>query len=309
MSAENDGRADGPAAQARSGRREGRPAFQLYAADFASSPKFRRMTLEERGAYLTLLLDAWMDRGIEPESIADRLCIDESSAARLMAGTLGRCFELRDGVLVNPRQERERDRLVERSRTNAANGSAGGKRTQAKGKRSPSKRSTNSSDREAVVKPSEQSLSRAEPESEQSGAGAEPEMSQSGDPTRGTRRAKHAGCTLEEHLGEIEFAEMRSDIVEGARAWSCYRRERRPKLSPWGPAQWRPALRDANRDPSAFLAGVELSIRQKYQGLIVNGNGRPRPTGHHQTTADIFAAGREAARLMGEDFETGEKLQ
>lgn len=96
----------------RNGRREVLPSFQLYPSDFASSPKFRRMTLEERGAYLTLLLDSWMDRGLEPDSIADRLGVEPEDAARLMAGALGRCFELRGGRLVNPRQERER-RVVE----------------------------------------------------------------------------------------------------------------------------------------------------------------------------------------------------
>jgi len=90
-----------------------------------------------------------------------------------------------------------------------------------------------------------------------------------GDPTPPTKRAPKSACTLDEHLAEFEFAELRSDIVEAARAWSGYRRERRPRVSPWGPAQWRPALRDAIKDPEAFTAGVQLSIRQKYQGLIV----------------------------------------
>ena len=68
------------------------------------------------------------------------------------------------------------------------------------------------------------------------------------DPTaKSPRRAKRATCTLDEQLEEVEFQTLRSDIVEAARAWSTYRRERRPALSPWGPAQWRPALRDAIR--------------------------------------------------------------
>lgn len=146
-----------------------------------------------------------------------------------------------------------------------------------------------------------------------SGSEGESERETPPDPTpKSPRRGKGAACTLEEQLAEIEFATLRSDIVEAARAWSGYRRERRPRIPAWGPAQWRPTLRDAIQNPAAFVAGVQRSIRQGYQGLILEREAPSRPAaganGRHQTTEGIFAAGRAAAELLGEDFETGAKL-
>lgn len=97
--------------------------------------------------------------------------------------------------------------------------------------------------------------------SSSSGSGSESDA-----PAR--KRAKNAACTLDEHLAEFEFAGLRADVIEDARRWSAYRRGRKPRTAPWGPAQWRPALRDAIKDPAAFRAAVEHSVRQGYQGLI-----------------------------------------
>lgn len=105
-----------------------RPWLPLYAADFLASPKVRRMTLEERGAYLTLLLDSWVTGGLAPDSLGDRLGIDQPDVERLMAGVLGRCWDLgEDGLLRNPRLEQERTKAEALSERRAAAGAKGGR--------------------------------------------------------------------------------------------------------------------------------------------------------------------------------------
>jgi len=304
----------------KSGRREQRPSFAFYPQDFLASAKVRRMSAAARGAYITLLCDQWLGGPLDtdPVALADSVGMDLDEFEREWAGPLGRCFELRDGGFVNARLERERERLDERARALAEAGARGGA---AKAKRSRAIATPEPGDSQATARPqpglararSRAELSRAEPELGCAGSESEPEKGPSGaepDPTPASpRRAKHARCTLEEHLVEFQFATLRSDVIEAARAWSGYRRERRPKVPPWGPVSWRPALRDAISNPDGFCAGVQNSIRQRYAGLIIKEAPAKRMNGHAQTTADIFAAGREAARLMGEDFDTGEKLR
>lgn len=130
---------------------------------------------------------------------------------------------------------------------------------------------------------------------------SESERGTGGDPTpKSPRRAKHARCTLDEQLSELEFSTLRSDIVEAARAWAGYRREQGHK--PWGASTWRSNLRQAVTHPEGFCAAVQFSIRQGYQGLFppshANGSAKPaRPTA---SVANVLDAFRGAADLMGE---------
>lgn len=324
--------------QGTSGRVESRPSFPFYARDFLSSPRVRRMSLEERGAYITLLCDAWVDVGLEPdaESIADRLGVDLEAAERLMAGQLGRCFVLVDGRLVSPRMERERQRLDERSRTLSEAGARGGRarpsQAQARlrqAKARPSQAEASLSQAQALPSQAEArlstraELSRAEHSSPsqttsqvlREGATApvvepvEPGMPEKApdlapvasggvgvavgtSESQRVRRAKRAACTLDEQLAEFEFCGLQADVIRAAKAWSEYRRTRRRRLSPWGPAQWRPHLRRALAQPAAFVEAVRVAVENGWQGLFPRG-------GSAQSVEDLADVARRLDEQLG----------
>jgi len=234
------------------------------------------MTLEERGAYLTLLLDSWMDCGIEPEieHVADRLGIDPEDAARLMRGTLGRCFEERNGRLVNPRQERERERLDERSRRLAEAGSKGGKARQA----TPPPGEAGLKPGLALAKPSEQSLSRAEPELSTSRSRAEPEPAREPPPHADDGPWPVVGTSLLD-VPDV----LRPDLT----AWAAHRRE---KGSPLTRSSIAKLVAAGVADPVAFHRRVEASIESGTTVLLPDKgaatNGRSRP----HSSQDAFRA-------------------
>lgn len=107
-----------------SGKSTPPPAFQFYPRDFLLSPHVRRMSLAERGAYITLLCLSWIDDGVNPDSIQFELGIRATSARKILAGVLGECFEKDEtGRLRNPRLEAERQKQKEFREKQATNGS------------------------------------------------------------------------------------------------------------------------------------------------------------------------------------------
>lgn len=78
------------------------PAFQLYAADFLGDPKVSSMTLQERGAHITLLCCAWQEGAIpaDPDRLAKLLHVtrDEIEA---MWPALEACWSRDGSGLVN----------------------------------------------------------------------------------------------------------------------------------------------------------------------------------------------------------------
>lgn len=115
------------------------PAFQFYATDFLSDAPVMAMTLEERGAYITLLCVAWTEQGI-PD--------DHKKLARLLRVSARKFAEIWEalevcwapdgsGRLVSPRMEAIREEMRQRSESASKAGTAGararwGSRTEAK---------------------------------------------------------------------------------------------------------------------------------------------------------------------------------
>lgn len=99
-----------PQRTTRSGRRPKSPAFQFYPADYLSSRTIRRLTLEQRGAWLELICSEWLDGPLEndPVELARIIGVSAKEFRRIWPG-LDRCFDLENGRLVNPRLERERE--------------------------------------------------------------------------------------------------------------------------------------------------------------------------------------------------------
>lgn len=90
---------------------ESAPAFLFYVRDFLTDARVAAMTLEARGAYITLLSFAWIEGGIPADlaARADLLKLPPAKCAKLWT-QLESCFVADAGGrrLVNPRLEHER---------------------------------------------------------------------------------------------------------------------------------------------------------------------------------------------------------
>jgi uncharacterized protein YdaU (DUF1376 family) len=106
------------------------PAFQFYPKDFLSSSKVSRMSMTERGIYITLLSYAWLD-GSLPSDLGDLAKIVGMRADRFeriwKAGPLQECFICRQTRVYNERLEIERKKQQEFRRRQSDNGKLGGR--------------------------------------------------------------------------------------------------------------------------------------------------------------------------------------
>lgn len=114
------------------------PAFSFYTADWNGSVRVRLMSLEQRGAFITLLAAAWDEVGLADDEayIASLLGMKASSPRfKKLWGAIRPAFFLEDGRWYNRRQEVERARQAEFSAKQAGRakgrwgdrGDAGGK--------------------------------------------------------------------------------------------------------------------------------------------------------------------------------------
>jgi uncharacterized protein YdaU (DUF1376 family) len=79
------------------------PSFQFYPQDFLSDIHVQSMTMEERGAYITLLCHCWIENGIPTDSRVVEGWFKQGSI-------IARCFYEKDGVYRNKRLDLERQK-------------------------------------------------------------------------------------------------------------------------------------------------------------------------------------------------------
>jgi uncharacterized protein YdaU (DUF1376 family) len=86
------------------------PAFQFYPSDFLGDPSVMAMSLDERGAYITLLCVAWMEGGIpsEPSALRRLLRVSPKQFDRIWEAVKPCWRRGRKGRLVSPRMEQVR---------------------------------------------------------------------------------------------------------------------------------------------------------------------------------------------------------
>lgn len=107
------------------------PAFQFYPKDFLSDEHVRLMSLQERGAYITLICLCWAE-GTIPADVAlmSRVLGSPEHALRKMWPALAPCFRPAGtdaSRLIHPRLERERKKQRAFRRKQAENGRRGGR--------------------------------------------------------------------------------------------------------------------------------------------------------------------------------------
>ncbi len=106
------------------------PAFPFYATDFLSDAPVMAMTLEERGAYITLLCIAWTEQGVPDDhrKLAKVLRVSPRRFADIWE-SMEVCWETDgEGRLVSPRMERIRTEMRARSETAKKAGKKGAKK-------------------------------------------------------------------------------------------------------------------------------------------------------------------------------------
>lgn len=106
------------------------PAFQFYPKDFLTDENVRMMSLQERGAYITLICQCWTE-GTLPADVAwlARLCGTPLTAFRRLWPAIERCFRnhpTEADRLVHPRLEKELEKQAEYRRRQADKGRASG---------------------------------------------------------------------------------------------------------------------------------------------------------------------------------------
>jgi len=156
------------------------PAFSFYAKDFMLGTV--RMSLAERGAYITLLAYQW-DSGSIPTDPAEvgRVCGCTSAQATKIWAVVGEKFRPgADGLWRNPRLELERMRQADRRAALAANGQQGG-RPRKNQQVSPGKPNGN------------QQVSKTKPNGNQNKSLPSPSPSPSPSPERSGRAARGPG--------------------------------------------------------------------------------------------------------------------
>ena len=132
-----------------------RPAFQFYAGDFLSDYNVVCMNMAQRGIYITLLAHSWLEGGIpDNDDKIKRLCGNPVEWEDDWI-VVKDCFELIDGMLVNPRMERERQKQIERSEKARINGAFGGKVKQKHSNRKANAKRTLSSSKKIENKKNE----------------------------------------------------------------------------------------------------------------------------------------------------------
>lgn len=104
------------------------PAFQFYPKDFMTDGNVVRMTLQERGAYITLLCLCWTDLSLPADmgSLA-RSCGVSTTAFTRLWPALAPCFTVTEGRLMQPRIERERQKQETYRALKAEAGRKGGR--------------------------------------------------------------------------------------------------------------------------------------------------------------------------------------
>ena len=113
---------------ASSAKRTPSPAFQFYPGDFFSSGKVDRMSMTERGIYITLMGRYWLDGGLPADAgVLAAMCrMKRKQFERVWTnGPLHECFEECDGQLIQPRLDKERKKQRDYNRRQSDNAAKG----------------------------------------------------------------------------------------------------------------------------------------------------------------------------------------
>jgi uncharacterized protein YdaU (DUF1376 family) len=101
------------------------PAFQFYPKEFLTDGNVAGMSLQERGAYITLLCVCWQERSLpaDPTRLANMVGLPYAQFRKFWPA-IAVCFSQADGRLVHPRLEKEREKQENYRRRQSDKGKA-----------------------------------------------------------------------------------------------------------------------------------------------------------------------------------------
>lgn len=261
-----------PPSTPKSGRKPKSPAFQLYPADYWTDRAYRALTFEQRGVFWDLLGLSWVNKGIvcDPAALARSVGMPSRRFARLWQGGLSAMFEQRGDVLVNPRQERERDAQTANRERKSAAGKTGNAKRWGRRRDRGADADASQSDRTAIADGVADDRSRLP-----SPDALRAEKAPSGlPPTPATPKRAAPRPQLEVDWTAhptLDTAAMRHSWS----TWIAHRRELRVKpYTSQGLAQQLAEL--VAMGPDRALAAIQHSIARNYQG-IYESKDAPRP--------------------------------
>lgn len=105
------------------------PAFMFYASDTIADKRYRMMTLAERGLYISLLNECWVNRSmpVEPNAVAKWLGFSVEEIKPALTGRVLSFFIEADGELTSSELEKYRTVLEERREKQSKGGKKGAK--------------------------------------------------------------------------------------------------------------------------------------------------------------------------------------
>ncbi len=92
------------------------PYYRLWVKDFETDENVRVLDFSELGLYLSCLNHSWINEGlpINPEDIQRSMKATAAQFKKLWP-RVSKCFQEKDGRLINPRQEAEREKACSKS--------------------------------------------------------------------------------------------------------------------------------------------------------------------------------------------------
>jgi len=88
------------------------PAFQFYAGDFLSDINVQLMTMSQRGIYITLLANEWIEGELPNNLLKLKMLCGNPINFKTEWDAIKHCFVVENGKLINNRLEKERGKMV-----------------------------------------------------------------------------------------------------------------------------------------------------------------------------------------------------
>ena len=108
------------------------PAFQMYATDILANKEFRLMTYTERGVFITLLLECWVngDMPADEKELSKLLNIPSDKIQSELSKHVLFFFKVHDGKISSPELDKYKEELIIRRLKQIEGGKKGQKKKQ-----------------------------------------------------------------------------------------------------------------------------------------------------------------------------------
>jgi len=109
------------------------PAFQMYATDTLANKEFRLMSFAERGVFITLYMECWVNGEMpaDENQLASLLNIPKVEIENKLSPHVLYFFKVQDGKITSPELDKYKQELIERRLKQIEGGKKGQRKKQA----------------------------------------------------------------------------------------------------------------------------------------------------------------------------------